>query len=370
MFGQNEETLAALNKLSESLGGDIITHTHGGGEFSTGTDGETLADYHMFSVGRRPLHGIHVPAEMKLSAEEAMAVAGLDWEVERKPLYFYMDEDTLRQAKQGFAIVRKNDQKTLGVVGPRYTPIQNSEAFGAFQEWTGDRGLEFVAGGAMSGGKKVWLQAKMPDTFEAVKGDAVQKYLFLMNSFDGSSSLTIRITPTRVVCCNMVASIISRKGKRVKRFISVKHTKNFRKTLEASLENIFGISNQSWQQFEAMAKAMVHVQLNVTQFNEYAHALFPDPQPKEGEVEVSETRLVNAQGKRDQLTELFENGLGQDIPGVQGTAWAAYNALTEYNNYYIGGETSQDRRFQSAILAGQGISLQNKAEDFLMAYAA
>lgn len=32
----------------------------------------------------------------------------------------------------------------------------------------------------------------------------------------------------------------------------------------------------------------------------------------------------------DALTSLFETGKGTDIPGVRGTAWGAYNAITEY----------------------------------------
>lgn len=30
------------------------------------------------------------------------------------------------------------------------------------------------------------------------------------------------------------------------------------------------------------------------------------------------------------LTELFESGRGNDLPGARGTAWAAYNAVTEW----------------------------------------
>jgi hypothetical protein len=63
----------------------------------------------------------------------------------------------------------------------------------------------------------------------------------------------------------------------------------------------------------------------LTQWRDFAHALVPDP--AEG---VKNTRAKNT---RQELTSLFHHGIGNDIPGVSKTAWAAYNAVTEYNSF-------------------------------------
>ena len=63
-------------------------------------------------------------------------------------------------------------------------------------------------------------------------------------------------------------------------------------------------------------------------------------------------------------------GRGQDIPNVRGTAWAAYNAVTEYLDYYspnraiTAGEPNsagaQDRRLYRSWY-GQGQVTRNRA---------
>jgi hypothetical protein len=79
----------------------------------------------------------------------------------------------------------------------------------------------------------------------------------------------------------------------------------------------------------------------------------------------SQTRAENQRAK---LTELFESGVGQNLPGVSGTAWAAYNAVTEYTNYWRTTRGSQERRFESALI-GSGADLVRKSVDYLGATA-
>jgi hypothetical protein len=45
------------------------------------------------------------------------------------------------------------------------------------------------------------------------------------------------------------------------------------------------------------------------------------------------------------IFNLFEGGRGNDLPGVAGTYWAAYNAITEHLSYGI--SNTQDNRLDS-----------------------
>ena len=54
--------------------------------------------------------------------------------------------------------------------------------------------------------------------------------------------------------------------------------------------------------------------------------------------------------QRTTIIDLFENGAGQEIKGVAGTAWAAYNAITEYATHDRVATKGRQARMQSVML--------------------
>jgi hypothetical protein len=54
----------------------------------------------------------------------------------------------------------------------------------------------------------------------------------------------------------------------------------------------------------------------------------------------------------EEIARLFEFGRGNREPGVAGTAWAAYNAVTEYNTWERG--RSADNRMDNVWLSQSG----------------
>jgi hypothetical protein len=68
----------------------------------------------------------------------------------------------------------------------------------------------------------------------------------------------------------------------------------------------------------------------------------------------------------DEIATLFEQGRGNDLPGVRGTAWAAYNAVTEQLTWNRG--NSQDQRLETVWLRDSGVAaraLPNAVSQFL-----
>jgi hypothetical protein len=59
------------------------------------------------------------------------------------------------------------------------------------------------------------------------------------------------------------------------------------------------------------------------------------------------SKQLNGQQRRilESCFRLFEEGRGADLPGVRGTLWGAYNAVTEYLAYERG--KGQDTRLAS-----------------------
>ena len=79
----------------------------------------------MFYTREKPWHGLGIRVAEAPSSEEALRLAGLDWQVKQEPVY----TDT-GEAIPGYkANIRDRDRRVLGVVTDRYKIIQNQEAF-------------------------------------------------------------------------------------------------------------------------------------------------------------------------------------------------------------------------------------------------
>lgn len=304
----------------------------------------------MMYYGEIPWHGLGTRLQKPATSEEAIISAGLDWEVVKKPVYVKLDKRF--QVKDTFAMVRKdkwqrNECDILGVVGKNYTPVQNKDAFNFFDSIVGEKKAIYHTAGSLSGGKIIWILAKLPGYIRVVGNDISEKYLLLSNSHDGSSMVQIKFTPIRVVCQNTL-TIAMNKGETLK----VKHSRDVKDRLKQASE-ILGIVNDKYDTIERSFKNMTKVQLNEKRLNEYVKTIFPDP--------VDELQYATVDNNREMVRELFEQGLGNNLPGVAGTLWAGYNAVTELIDHKIT-KQNKDMRTKS-IWFGNGYNVKQKAFD-------
>ena len=118
------------------------------------------------------------------------------------------------------------------------------------------------------------------------------------------------------------------------------------------------------QEFEATAdqfRFLASKQINSADLNKYVKIVLDVHEQKEDELS---TRTKNIIGK---VEEFFLLGKGNDLPGVNGTYWAAYNGVTEYLNYEKG-RTSENR--MDSLWFGQNGNMSQKALATAVALAA
>lgn len=98
-----------------------------------------------------------VSVEEAPTSEQALKLAGLDWNVIQKSIY------TADGTKvDGYrANVRDRDNRVLGVVSDRYKVVQNSEAF-KFTDTLLGEGVRYETAGSLQEGRKVWILARLP----------------------------------------------------------------------------------------------------------------------------------------------------------------------------------------------------------------
>lgn len=304
----------------------------------------------MMYYGEIPWHGLGTRLQKPATSEEAIEAAGLNWEVVKKPVYVKLDKRF--QVKDTFAMVRKdkwakNECDILGVVGKNYTPVQNKDAFEFFDSIVGDKKAIYHTAGSLSDGKIIWILAKLPGYIRVIGNDISEKFLLLSNSHDGTSMVQIKFTPIRVVCQNTL-TIAMNKGETLK----VKHSRDVKDKLKQASE-LLGIVNDKYDTIERSFKNMTKVKLNDKRLNEYIKTVFPDP--------ADELQYATVDNNREMVRELFDQGLGNNLPGVAGTLWAGYNAVTELIDHKIT-KQNKDMRTKS-IWFGNGYNVKQKAFD-------
>ena len=150
----------------------------------------------MFSTRVTPWHGLGKIVAEAPTSEDAIHLAGLDWDVVQQKIY--LEDGT--EIKDAYANVRSSDNKPLGIVGNRYQIVQNIEAFSFTDSLLGE-GVKYETAGSLKDGKTIWLLAKLPDKYE-ILGDKIDPYIVFTNTHDGTGSVKVAMTPVRVVCNN------------------------------------------------------------------------------------------------------------------------------------------------------------------------
>jgi len=316
----------------------------------------------LFWHSESPWHGLGTQLNGPATSKEAITAAGLDWPVKKYELMAMHDEGGEHNALQvpdKFATVREDGERrvVLGVVGKQYTPLQNTEAFGFFDNIVGEGQAIYHTAGALGQGERIWVLVKLPDSIRVLKGDVVDKYLLLYNTHDGSSSVGVKFTPIRVVCQNTL-QMATGDGKKA---YKVRHFPDVAVNLD-KVADLMGIVRKSYDQIEELIRETAKVPMNNERAVNYFKAVVLDD-PKA--VSQDEIRRNDRNAFiRNEMLRLSNEGRGSNIPGVRGSLWGALNGVTEFVDYQDtrrgGGEGRLER-----ILFGTGSDL--KARSFAMA---
>ena len=308
----------------------------------------------MAYFGETPWHGLGTRLGKPATAAEAIAAAGLDYEVELESLY--TGEGTKVPNRK--AVVRNDDHQVLGVVGNSYVPVQNREAFQFLDAVVADGKLEYHTAGALGKGERIWMLAKLPGHIRVKDSDDItEKFLLLSNAHDASAALRVFHSAVRVVCANTLA-VAHRRGEG--KGVSILHKGDLAaKVREAQI--VLGLAKRFYDDVQVKSDVLASFYPTKRQIAKYFRVVVPNPE------QGSRTRARNI---RRRLWELFETGRGQDIPQVRHSAWAAFNAVTEFVDHHRPTRARSEherasRRLQSQWF-GSGARLKAQAWDLAL----
>jgi len=348
----------------------------------------------VFTTGKPAWHGLGTTVAEAQTAEQAIELAGQNWSVGMYPLTTWTEDRASIDCDDYRAIVREDIGRVLGVVGPGYTPFQNRHVFEFLDSLTAE-GMKYESAGALKGGKRVWMLARMPGEARVGRDDVSYPYALASTGHDGCNAIKILPTATRVVCWNTLTAAIATGRERT---LNIRHTANAKERLGQARKTLGLIQEEFAKHGQAM-QALAARKLNSAESSAYFQELFPtrtesraqalhevrhamgaglldsilDQQTGHAEI-VSELLAghfarteAEANRNRGILQQIMENYESErnNLPGIEHSAWSALNAVTEYVDHdrKSRGRNDQERaenRLQSNWF-GSGAQLKNQA---------
>lgn len=337
---------------------------------------EQTGKHSFFSVKEKAWHNLGQIISDYPTSAEAIKYAGLNYTVEKRPLFTYdtenhtghPDTDILIpeiEVPDFYATVRTDTEQVLGVVGNDYEIVQNVNAFDFFDSIVGGKdGILYETAGVLGKGERIFITAKLPDYIRIGRDDLIEQYLFLTTSHDGYGSITAAFTPIRVVCQNTLNAALRNHSHSIK----IRHTASAVDRLKQA-HQLLGITNLLANELEEV-------------FNNWSRIRIADTAVKrliQTAMAPNKEVLQNLQsGNLDELSTTYNNMVSsvmeyaltnptQQEVTTKGTLFGAYNAVTGYfqnvRNY-----KDDESKFKS-IMYGTGLQRSQTAFDLCKAFA-
>lgn len=285
-----------------------------------------------FSARVAAWHKLGTITEGALTADEALKIAHLDWQVHKSdtPVGIMVPDWKETDKDNRTLPIRLNDKfltyryhpkthkpQALGVVGSRYTPVQNSEAFAFLNLVSDESGAVFETAGALGAGEQVFMTMKLPEAIQIGGQDAIEMNLLAWNTHDGSSSFKMVVTPIRVVCQNTLSMALAG----AHNTFALRHTSGVTGKVAQARETL-GLTFKYAEAFEKEAELLIAQSMTDKQFEKLIEQLLPKPVAKAGE-----EKRDRSDEARQAIKALWSAPTQENI---KNTKWAAYNTVAEY----------------------------------------
>jgi len=232
-----------------------------------------------------------------------------NWLVEKLPL---ISESGLKT--ESFGNFRADTGQWLGTLKESYVPFQNKEMAQTIVEASCDFGEKF-RGGILKKGKKVFYQIQLPDY--KIANDTIKRWLTMVNSHDGSTSIGFGSTNTVVICQNTFYKAY----KDIEKF---RHTVSAKDRIEIAKVQLMNTLQNDLSLMNSYEKMTQH-EIEVPLFENIMKKLF--------NIESTDitAKDVSTQ-KKNQIAE-FNKVYAKEITSHGDSLWGLFNAVTYFENH-------------------------------------
>lgn len=244
--------------------------------------------------------------------------------------------------------------------------------------------------GALRRGSHFFICTKL--TTLNVAGEDVESYMAVLSPMNGVDAVEVILSDTAVVCMNTWRRALDTARDR----FTIGHHARVVDDMAAWMSHLHSSSLERTAAVKEAYDWMAQRGLKEIEFTWFANNVFNDPDqpsrenfpvdvnPENGEIAVSdgqdldapstiferamrrwETVVKNNAKWREGLTALYEGeGVGASLVSRQGTAWGAFQAVTELTNY--GGHWRGEEGRVNSILFGERATINERAFNLLL----
>lgn len=248
-----------------------------------------------------------------VTAEEAITLGGLNFEVETRPAGYLDSRGEWRTVSGRVALVRADTDEVFNYATEDYHPVQYREAF----EFFDNINPTYVAAGTLRNGRQGFLVAELPERSELnmkLRGvdDPHKLYVILRTSQDLSRGIEIIVSTLRARCMNQLTLPSLKRD--VPQMWSIRHTRNVRARMEQA-RDVLATADAYVDAFTSITQRLADIDVD---FDEARRLL---------------TRVLPNKPKREeQLDSIIASFSSSPTVGERffGTGWGLTNAVDEY----------------------------------------
>lgn len=262
------------------------------------------------------------------SLDVALKLSGLDFEVEKKPVYFNSTFGMTNEAGKNlppkftkiegqFTTVRTDTMQPFGVVTDAYEILQNRDAFD-FLDSLVVEGAKFETAGFFkkNGAASYITMSTEPMT---ILGDEFDPFMMISNGHDGGSAVKVCLTAIRAVCRNTAVLAL----KKASNLVTVQHSKKMYDKLLVAKEVL--LSNTKYmEELKIVAEELAVKPFSEEAFEALAYKLYP--------IEEEKSEIIQIRNLA-QIEHLLRAYKQDDLQNFNNTAWKALQAVSDVNSH-------------------------------------
>lgn len=276
----------------------------------------------------------------KMTSAEVMDAAHLSgWNVRKEAMFTASGIEIPNRV----ATIR-NDPKNggteyLGYVGHNYTIQQNEESFAFLDSLVDVSGASYDAAGYLGRGERVFMSMRLPEGISIAGQDAHDLHILATNGHDGFNAFRLAVVPIRLMCTNQIAMAM----RNAQQTFTIRHTVNMAARITEA-RHALELTFDYMDAFTAEMEMLLDQSMTDSAFEQIVEGIFPDAK--------TDGRQETVEARRAEVFDLWANAETNEFG--RGTKYAAFNALTEWADWYrpVRGADADGSKRAERIMAG------------------
>lgn len=325
--------------------------------------------------------GLGVDIQAASNLEEAIIMSGLNFGAQKLEAYACIKnpvrtnpdgtieyEEKFIPMKDRFGVfkvyedlyggITADEEGFLGDVGKNYNILQNEEAFDFLDGMLG--AAKFETAGYYGRNNAQAFITMSTDGFK-ILGDDFANYILLTNSFDGTSTVKVAFTNTRVFCSNTIMRAL--RNSDAQNRISITHCKTLKDRLAAAREVL--LENTKYMDaLKEEAELLAVKPFSRDAFIALANKLYPTDITFFDDALIPQGKLTDEQAEKKvkknviEFRHLMEAYDQVDLDNFEGSAWRAVQAACDHESHAVRfktGTKAESYRDMNTITSGMPI---------------